>query len=143
MKKLLLVAVLFLGVSLTSFAQQKAKKEVTITAKKVAKTRGQNPNIKKDFVCDAPDVPVAKPEKSRGAGDNCDLKFDNWTGYDVKVYVDGYFKGWVLAWSNGSVTVGGGYTTVYCITAGGTLEWSDKGNCEASYTYKLSADNAN
>jgi hypothetical protein len=33
---------------------------VEVSAKKVAKTRGSNPTIKKDFVCEAPDVPVAE-----------------------------------------------------------------------------------
>lgn len=141
MKKILLVTVLFFGICFSSFAQQKAKKEVKISAKKVEKTRGSNPNIKKDFDCNALDVAVAKPAKSRG--DLCEIKFDNYTGFNVKVYVDGEFKGWVYPWEDGDVSVYGGFTTIYCITAGGSLEWSAEGNCESSYVFTLNANTAN
>ena len=138
MKKLLFIAVLFLGITLTSFAQQKAKKQVAISAKKVEKSRGENPNIKKDFVCNAPDVAAPKPEKSRG--EICQINFENWTGYSVKVYVDGVFEGWLNPWENGNVSVYAGYTTVYCITAGGTYEWAGVGECSSAYDFKISVD---
>ena len=141
MRKLLLITVLFFGLSFSAFAQQKTTKIVAIKATKVEKSRGENPNIKKDFTCNAADVAVPKPAKSRG--DLCSIKVDNWTGFYVKVFVDGDFYGWVSPWEDGSVTVYSGYTTVYCITAGGTLEWSGAGSCDGEYEYKISADNAN
>jgi hypothetical protein len=140
MKKLLFITVLFLGISFSSFAQQKATKVVAVNAKKVEKTRGENPNIKKDFTCNAPDVAVPKPAKSRG--DYCGINVDNWTGYYVKVFVDGDFYGWVAPWDKGGVTVYSGYTTVYCITAGGSLEWKAEGSCDSLFEYKISAENA-
>lgn len=140
MKKLLFIAVLVVGISFTSFAQQKSTKVVNIKATKVEKSRGENPNIKKDFVCNTTDVAVAKPAKSRG--DICSIKVDNWTGFYVKVFVDGDFYGWVSPWDDGSVSVYSGYTTVYCITAGGSLEWKGAGSCDGEYEYKISADNA-
>ncbi len=135
MKKLLLINVLFLLVSFNSFAQGKETKLVEITAKKVTKTRGANPNIKTPFVCDAPDVAVAKPAATRGS--TCTVNVDNYTGYDVYVYVDGDYYGWVGAWGEGAVTVYDGWTTVYCVTTGGTYDWSASGNCDFFFNYEL------
>jgi hypothetical protein len=140
MKKLLLINVLFLMVSLNSFAQEKKAKLVEIEGTKVAKTRGANPNIKTDFSCDAPDVEVAKPAKSRGS--YCTVNVDNYTGYDIKVYVDGNFKGWVSSWDEGAVSVDAGWTTVYCMTAGGSYEWSADGNCDSLFTFRLRTSNS-
>lgn len=133
MKKLFLITVLSLVVITTSFAQEKETKKINAT--EVAKTRGANPNIKTDFVCDAPDVAVEKPAATRGS--YCTINFDNYTGYSVKVYVDGDFYGWVSPWDEGSVTVYSGYTTVYAITSGGTYEWSADGNCSTYYNFEL------
>ena len=135
MKKFLLINVLILMVSFSSFAQEKATKMVDISAKKVNKTRGTNPNIKTDFVCDAPDVPVAKPAATRGA--TCTVNVKNWTGYNVKVFVDGKYYGWVSPWDSGAVTVYAGYTTVYIITSGGSYEWSTSGNCDYLFNYTI------
>ncbi|SNR63090.1 hypothetical protein SAMN06265371_107101 [Lutibacter agarilyticus] len=140
MKKLLLITVLFLMVSFNSFAQEKETKVVKISGTEVAKTRGENPNIKTDFVCDAPDVEAPKPPATRGSV--CTINFDNYTGYDIKVYVDGDFKGWVSPWDEGAVTVYSGYTTVYCITAGGSYEWSAKGDCDSYFNYELRKENS-
>lgn len=139
MKKLLVINLLFLLVSFNSFAQKKAK-VIEVVGKEVAKTRGENPNIKTDFVCDAVDVEVEKPTATRGS--TCTINVDNYTGYDIKVYVDGDFYGWVHPWDEGAVTVYGGYTTVYCITAGGTYEWSASGNCDDYFTFKLKKSNS-
>ena len=138
MKKIIfLVLLAFLGAQV-SFGQTKetTKKKIdqTLTAKKVDKARGANPNIKSDVP--TTDVPVAK---SRG---NCSIYFDNYTGYYIKIFVDGYYKGTLDALGGSWVTVGDGYTTIYCVTAGGTLEWTAKGNCEGEYHFKLKTDNA-
>ena len=138
MKKLLTLVVLTLMVSFSSFSQEKEKKAVNLVAVKVTKTRGANANIKTDMDLKAKDVAVPKPAGDRG--DFCSVRFDNWTGFDIKVYVDGDFYGYVSAWSDGTVTVLAGFTTIYCISAGGTFEWSAEGNCDSSYTYKLSVD---
>ena len=135
MKKLFTVIVLFLMVSFSSFGQDKEKKVVNLEATKVAKTRGGNANIKTDMDLNAKDVAVPKPAGERE--DFCTIEFDNWTGYDIKVYVDGNYKGYVSSWSEGSVTVYDGYTTIYCITVGGTYEWSADGNCYGDYYFKL------
>ena len=113
----------------------KETKVVEVVGTKVAKTRGENPNIKTDFVCDAPDVEVAKPDTARGS--TCTVNVVNNTGYSVKVYIDGVYYGWVSPWQQGAVTVWAGYTTVYCITSGGKYEWSTSGNCDYFFNYKI------
>jgi hypothetical protein len=140
MKKLFILSILFLGLINCAHAQQKAKKVIELTAKKVTKSRGENPNIKKDVsLCDIKDVPVAKPAKSRG--DYCAITFDNWTGYYILVYVDGIYRGMVSPWSQDDLTLGSGYTTVYCRTPQSTYEWSGEGNCDGEYTFKTIISN--
>ena len=138
MKKAIFGSVLFffsmvLVCSTTSVsAQAKAKKTVVIKSKAVEANRGTNPNIKSD-------VPTKdKQEAKNRAAAACSIYFDNFTGYYVKVYVDGDYKGTVGPYDSGTVTVGDGYTTIYCITSGGTKEWSATGNCTDSfYRFKL------
>lgn len=139
MKKITLSIFMLLAVLFTTALSSQAQTKKTITKDVVAKvveaSRGANPNIKTE--APTTDNPV---EKSRGSV--CTLTFDNYTGYVIKVYVDGNYKGTVSEYGKGTVTVGAGYTTMYCITAGGTREWSDYGDCSASYVYKLKESNA-
>jgi len=114
--------------STSSYAQKKVSR--TVNAKSVDASRGSNPNIKSE----APSTDEAQP-KARGAA--CSIYFSNYTGYYVNIYVDGYYRGQLSPWGGGTVVVGDGYTSIYCITAGRTLEWSDAGNCYGSYTFKL------
>ena len=133
MKKLVLGMMascfILLSMSTTTYAQKKVSR--TLKAKTVETSRGVNSNIKSD----APksDTPVAQ---ARG-GASCNIYFSNYTGYYVNIYVDGYYKGQLAPWGGGTVVVGDGYTSIYCITAGRTLEWSDAGNCFGSYTFRL------
>jgi hypothetical protein len=134
MKRIIIsaMATLFMVVliSNSSFAQAQGNKIVKkLTAQSVDVNRGENPNIKSERPTDDK---VA--EKSR---DNCSIYFDNYTGYYISIYVDGKYKGELAPYGSGTVVVGEGYTTIYCITAGKTKEWNASGNCEGSYTYKL------
>lgn len=131
MKKLI-VGLLAAGCMLIAFSSATyAQKKVTRTVKAstVVANRGVNPNIKSG----APTTDVAE-SKSRGT---CSIYFSNYTGYYVNIYVDGYYRGQLSPWGGGTVNVGDGYTSIYCITAGQTLEWSDAGNCYGSYTFRL------
>ena len=132
---LIWVASLLLTLATSTFtpAQDKPRKEVPITGKTVAKSRGANPNIKKDVP--TVDVPEPKPAKTRGA--LCRIHFDNYTGLHIKIYVDGNYKGALSPWDDGWVTVGTGYTTIYCVSTGGTREWNASGDCREDYYYKL------
>ncbi len=114
-----------------TFAQGK-KVPMSISKKKVENMRGANSKIKMD--APTTDVEMAKPSKQRGS---CTVAFTNNTGYYVKIYVDGTYKGTLSPYESGSVTVYSGYTTIYCITTGGTYDWSAAGNCDGTYTYAL------
>ncbi len=118
---------MLLAFSASSYAQP--KKTVKKTATAVSANRGANPNIKGE----APTTDT-KVAKSRGT---CSIYFSNYTGFYVKVYVDGYYKGTMSPYGYMSVYVGDGYTTYYCITAGGTYEWSGDGDCRSAYSVSL------
>ncbi len=140
MKKIIFVALtcmLSFGIlsTTTANAQAKDKKVMKLSGQKMSKSRGADPNIKQD----RPTSDVAQ-EKARGT---CSVNFINYTGYTINVYVDGYFKGTLSPYGSGNVTVGSGYTKIYCVTAGGTYSWSASGNCDHLYEYDLSVSNAN
>lgn len=119
---------MLLAFSSTGFSQKKIEKK--IHPRTVDATRGSNPNIKSE----APETDIAEPG-SRGA--SCKVSFANYTGYYVNIYVDGYYRGQLSPWGGGTVMVNAGYTSIYCITAGKTQEWSDAGTCRRIYTFKL------
>ncbi|RYY40110.1 MAG: hypothetical protein EOO08_07180 [Chitinophagaceae bacterium] len=132
MKKVIFGLLIAGGLMMASSVDASAQTTRTVQGKAVAKSRGANPNIKKDVP--TTDV-VTKGTKSRGA---CSITFDNWTSLTIKVYVDGTYRGTVDGWGKGTVTVGNGYTTVYAVSVGGTREWNDSGSCnDTSVTYKL------
>ena len=131
MKKMILgifvTASMLFAFSTTTYAQKKVNRDVKAVT--VEGTRSSNPNIKSN----APTTDEVET-KSRGT---CTINFVNRTGYYVNVYVDGYYRGQLSPWGSGSVSVSDGYTTVYCLSAGGTREWSDAGTCSGYYTFTL------
>jgi hypothetical protein len=64
---------------------------------------------------------------------------DNWTGWYVKVYVDGSFRGSVGPFDDGTVYVGSGATTVYAradFTDGSYKYWGSRVvNCPRGGTF--------
>ena len=130
---LLFTACLLFGLAGSVNAQDKPVKNVTVTGKTVAKSRGANPNIKTDVP--TVDNPTPRPAKARGEA--CRVNFDNYTGLYIKIYVDGDYKGTLAPWDDGTVTVGSGYTRIYCISTGGSREWNASGDCTGYYHYKL------
>ncbi len=117
----------------------------------------QNPNGKKEHVIkdvkatkmvgvrgpgkvknDVPTTDVVLPAPTnRGSGSECLLTFDNFTGFWIKVYVDGNFKRYVEPWRTGEVTVYGGWTTWYCETTGGNMSWENSGDCYLDWWINL------
>ncbi len=120
-------ACMLFAFSTTSHAQKKVTRDVKAAV--VEGTRSSNPNIKSQ----APTTDEAQP-KSRGT---CSIYFSNYTGYYINIYVDGYYRGQLSPWGGGTVSVSDGYTTIYCLSAGGTREWSDAGTCSGYYTFRL------
>jgi len=115
-----------------SFSQE--KKSVEINGTQVEKARGENPNIISGVPTDD-ESPMPEPEKERGS--LCMIDFNNYTGYYVEIYVNGYYMGTVAPWGYYPVDAYAGYTTIYCITSGGTFEWSAAGNCDYYFNYDL------
>ncbi len=131
MKKTLLsifaAGCMLLAFSTGASAQKQIK--VKLESKAVAANRGTNPNIKSE----APTTDK-KQSKPRGV---CSVYFDNYSGLYVKVYVDGYYQGTLSPYGAFTVNVGDGYTEIYCISTGGTRDWSASGDCRGRYTYSL------
>lgn len=144
MKKFLFIGLLAficqLWIPTTTKAQDLSnKKIVEIKSQEVPKTRSLNPNIKiKAPKNDNNPLPasVKKGNKTPGLKD-CEIVFDNYTGYFIEVYLDGEYKGTIGEWGSLYVTVTSGYAKVYCIITGGTKEWNVEGNCEGNYIWKL------
>ena len=134
-KQLLLLVCLLLTLTTVSLAQaqKKATKKVTVEGKAATRSRGDNPNIKMDEP--TTDNPVPQPAKSRGA--TCAIHFDNRTGLYIRLFVDGNYKGTMEPWGDRYVAVGDGYTTIYCVSTGGSREWNASGDCQQAYDYTL------
>jgi len=133
MKRSLLIAAITLfamsTISTTANAQ-KTKKQVTLKSRGVDKSRGTNPNIKGEMPTD--DV---KASKARAT---CYVTFNNYTGYYIRMYVNGYYMGTLSPYAkNYTVSAGDGYTTIYAITAGGTRDWAADGECSRWYNFNM------
>lgn len=113
--------------------------EVKSTDVNPSNTRAVNPNIKiKAPTNDNNPLPASAKKGSKNPNQkDCEIIFDNYTGYFVEVYIDGVYKGTIGDWGTLYVTIPGGYTQVYCISTGGSKEWKVEGNCEGNYLWKL------
>lgn len=113
--------------------------EIQATDVDYSNTRSLNPNIKIAIPeNDKNPMPATKKKGSDASkGNECEIIFDNYTGYYIEVYVDGIYKGTVGEWGTLYVTVRGGYTKIYALTTGATKEWKAEGNCEGNYIWKL------
>jgi hypothetical protein len=96
---------------------------------KVVKSRGVS-----EYVIPAGDVAVEKPILSRGG---CVVKFDNWTGFYVDLWVDKAYKGRLNPWENSQLILPEGYAEVYCRTMGDTYQWKSSGECNEEFLLKL------
>ena len=134
MKRILFILTTFCFIAFSFSANaQTQKKQKIMVAKHVDKEKQtKNPNIKTE--APTTDSEVAKPSATRGS---CTVSFSNSTGYYVKVYIDGNYKGTLAPYESGSVTVYSGYTTIYCITTGGTYDWSAQGDCSGTYVFDI------
>ena len=128
----ILCTICFLAFSINVKAQPQKKPKVMAAKHVDAAKKVKNPNIKSE--APATDAEIPKPAITRGS---CTVSFSNSTGYYVKVYIDGNYKGTLAPYESGSVTVYSGYTTVYCITTGGTYDWSAQGDCSGTYAFDI------
>ncbi|MDD3686981.1 MAG: hypothetical protein PHE56_09470 [Bacteroidales bacterium] len=124
---LLLVGAFFL-VSNALNAQQ------VLNGNKVVKSRGVS-----EYVIPSGDVAIEKPVLSRGG---CVVKFDNWTGFYIDLWVDKVYKGRLNPWENSQLVLPEGYTEVYCRTMGETYQWQSSGECNEEFLLKLETEGA-
>ncbi len=117
----------------------KDKTIVEISSKDVDpnQTRAMNPNIKIKAPTNDKNPMPASFKKGEKEGEDCEIIFDNYTGYFIEVYLDGEYKGTIGDWGTLYVTKNAGYTKVYCITTGGTKEWEVKGDCDGNFLWKI------
>lgn len=123
---LLVVGVLFFANVLNA--------QTELTASKVVKSRGVS-----EYVIPAGDVAIEKPVLSRGG---CVVKFDNWTGFYVDLWVDKVYKGRLNPWENSQLVLPEGYADVYCRTLGETYQWQSAGECNEEFLLKLETGEA-
>jgi len=104
MRKLLfiLIPALLLAFVVVLTAQIESKNKLVETkGTTIEQTRGGNPNIKEAKPVDDKVVSEKPTPAPRSATDYCKVIIDNWTGYTVDIYVDGYYEGSCAAWSEG------------------------------------------
>jgi hypothetical protein len=129
---LLVLILICLCFEKTAAQKKSAQRLVVMHAKPAAKNRGANPYIIADIpVTDSPEI------KSRSST-LCAVTLDNWTGLQIKVYIDGKYQSTIDAWGRVTVYCDTGYTTVYCISIGGAREWdASPGACCNNVSFKL------
>lgn len=104
-----------------------AQKE--LMGSKVVKSRGAV-----EYTLPTTDVYMQKPVLSRGG---CLVKFDNWTGYYVDVWVDKTYKGRLNPYENSQYLLPEGYANVFCRTMGDSFQWQSEGECNDEFELKL------
>jgi hypothetical protein len=124
---LLIVGALFLMSNVVN-AQQ------VLNGTKVVKSRGVS-----EYVIPTSDVAIEKPVMSRGG---CVVKFDNWTGYYIDLWVDKVYKGRLNPWENSQLILPEGYADVFCRTLGETYQWQSSGECNEEFLLKLETEEA-
>lgn len=129
-------------------AEQKGKaKSKKAVIEKAQKSRGggQDENIKSDKETNDPNaIPPAPPnkggEKSRGVG-ACAVFVDNSTGYYIRIYVDGTYRGTISPWGDDYTYTGAGPTRLYAVAVfedGSRLTWGPRVvDCYSSYSWRL------
>lgn len=104
-----------------------------LMATKVVKSRG----AASEYVVPSGDKYLEKPVLSRGG---CLVKFDNWTGYYVDIWVDKTYKGRLNPWENSQLLLPEGYASVFCRTMGDTFQWQSAGECNEEFLLKLETE---
>lgn len=106
---------------------------------------GADENIKNDSDANDPDKQMPAPgnksgEKSKGQS-SCAVVVDNRTGWYVRIYVDGIFRGTIAPWGDAYCYTGAGGTKLYAVatfTDGSRFSWGPGiVTCYGSYTWQL------
>ncbi len=143
----LVATVAWSGEALARTKGKSVKARVEQTKAEKGRGTGPDTNIKNDQDKNDPNSPRPAPankggEKAKGAGPaTCQVKFDNSTGYYIRVYVDGTYRGTMDPWGDYSLYTGSGSTDLYAVavfTDGTRLTWGPKAvSCSGLYSWRL------
>ena len=148
MTAMCLLALVLVGSPLmvsTTFAQakqtkdNKKKKQVGDTVKATkgmsnSKGSDTDPNIKQGETLNDIDALMGMPTakgggKGKGAAYDCEVQLDNWTAYNVKIYINGNYRGFLSAGGESTLYYTPGQTTIYAradFTDGTYFTWGPK-----------------
>lgn len=120
------------------FAQGgKCEKEIIAKSEISLASRGKDKNIKVGMK-NGIRVYLKDPKaKSRGQKPGCMISLYNEADQDVDVFVDGNYIGSIVAGMQGMIESIIKYEKVYCVSADKKLSWSQFGDCQCIYIYKL------
>lgn len=133
MKKYLFIAMAVVGLTFAASTEASAQKAPT---KKVA-VYGKKSTSDGSMSAPTTDEPRAKKDKKRGS---CYVWFDNYTGYYVDIWVEGYYQGRLSPYATSvriDVWTPGNWTKWTARTAGGTYSWSNDSYCNDSRQFTI------
>lgn len=132
MKKIFFLTMAVIGLSLAATTDAAAQKQPT---KKVAvygtKSSGGN-------TMQAPTKDEARAKNTKRG--SCYVWFDNFTGYYVDIWVEGYYQGRLSPYATSvriDVWTPGNWTKWTAKTAGGTYSWSNDSYCNDSRQFTI------
>lgn len=128
------------------FAQTKQtkdnKKKKQVGSDTVSSTKGatgskgadSDPNIKSGEAANDMDAPNGLPTtkgggKGKGAAYDCEVQLDNWSAWNVKIYINGNYRGYLSAGAESTLYYTPGQTTIYAradFTDGTYYYWGPK-----------------
>lgn len=132
MRKLLFIATAVLGLTLASYSEASAQKAPTKKVKVIAKESGGE------------DLQLPTEDKARDKNTkrgSCYVWFDNYTGYYVDIWVEGYYQGRLAPYATSvriDVWTPGDWTKWTAKTAGGTYYWTNSSYCNDSRAFTIS-----
>lgn len=114
--------------AMNSNASAQGKKSIKVYGKELSASRGSEGSKMRGGIPSTDSV-EAKPAQT------CYLTIENRTGYYLKVFVDGNYRGTISLWGDMDINIPTPYAQVYVISAGGTRDWTFSGNdlCGARY----------
>lgn len=116
---------------------------VEVKAQKFQESKIDTRNVNEKEVSDVvPNDTIPEVEESKSRGVSCEISFENCTGFLIKVFVDGKYKGTLGAYGEAIYRNLSGYKDIYCVTRSRQYEWITKGNCDGNYKFRLDRETA-
>ena len=99
-----------------------------------SKGSDDDPNVKQGETLNDVDALMGMPTakgggKGKGAAYDCEVQLDNWTAYNVKIYINGYARGYLSGGGETTLYYTPGQTTIYAradFTDGSYYTWGPK-----------------